>query len=63
MFYPLNEGGKLQLANAISPDDLQVVFGKRVEQAGAATAISRHDFRRSFAANLRDTGVDLLIVP
>ena len=38
------------------------ILGRRRRQAGLEDAITWHDFRRTFAGNLLDAGVDLVTV-
>jgi site-specific recombinase XerD len=62
VFVAINKAGKLQPLGALTSDGLQRILDKRAGQAGLTAPISWHDFRRTFAGNLLDSGVDLVTV-
>jgi len=62
MFCRVNKGGNLQHQGGITEDGLARILAKRNLQAGLAEAMTWHDFRRTFAGNLLDGGVDLATV-
>lgn len=59
LFCPINKGGKLALPRGIMPNSLRHLLDRRVRETGLKDCTSWHDFRRSFAGNLLDAGVDL----
>lgn len=59
LFYAINKGGNVQKGHGVSGEALRQVLGKRAEQAGVKH-LTWHDFRRTFAGNLLDNGVDLV---
>jgi integrase len=61
LFIAINKGGILQHGHRLTPRALQKMLRKRVDQAGLEN-MTWHDFRRTFAGNLLDTGVDLVTV-
>ena len=62
LFCPVRKGGKVVPRRAISEDALAKILWKRTKQAGRGDALTWHDFRRTFAGNLLDAGVDLVTV-
>jgi site-specific recombinase XerD len=61
LFVPINKGGVLQLGKRLGRESLRKMLNKRVIQAGI-DSLTWHDFRRTFAGNLLDAGVDLATV-
>ena len=62
IFCPIRKGGKVQPLRGITAEALAQILAKRSLQAGLTQAITWHDFRRTFAGNLLDAGVDLVTV-
>lgn len=62
LFCPVRKGGQVQPNRGISDEALAQILAKRQAQAALAQAITWHDFRRTFAGNLLDGGVDLVTV-
>jgi|SRR5579859_6411709 len=62
LFYPVRKGGHLQSRRGLSDDGLAKILARRSQQASLAQALTWHDFRRTFAGNLLDSGVDLATV-
>jgi site-specific recombinase XerD len=60
LFQDINKGGKLG-GHVLSGEAMRVLLEKRVTMAGAKP-LTWHDFRRTFAGNLLDSGVDLSTV-
>jgi site-specific recombinase XerD len=58
LFVAINKGGKIQAGHRLSVRALHDIFQKRARQAGVEK-LTTHDFRRTFAGNLLDAGVDL----
>jgi len=61
LFCPINRGGRLSIGHSIGTEALAQILSKRIEQA-RISHLSWHDFRRTFAGNLLDSGVDLVTV-
>jgi site-specific recombinase XerD len=62
VFCPIRKGGKLVANRGITEAALAAILGKRRRQAALAEPLTWHDFRRTFAGNLLDAGVDLVTV-
>jgi len=62
LFYAINKGGKVLTGHGVSDEALAQMLAKRAGQAGLSGSITWHDFRRTFAGNLLDNGVDLVTV-
>jgi len=62
LFFRIRKGGKLQPRTEITDEALAQILAKRGMEAGLADAMTWHDFRRTFAGNLLDSGVDLATV-
>jgi site-specific recombinase XerD len=62
IFIRIRKGGKLQRRTGITDEALAQILAKRSLEAGLADAMTWHDFRRTFAGNLLDSGVDLSTV-
>jgi len=62
MFYAVNKGGKVLAGHGVSDEALAQMLAKRAEQAGLSESVTWHDFRRTFAGNLLDSGFDLVTV-
>jgi site-specific recombinase XerD len=62
MFCPVRKGGKVQPHRGITDEALAQILAKRSRQAGLTQSLTWHDFRRTFAGNLLDSGVDLATV-
>jgi site-specific recombinase XerD len=61
LFVPINKGGSLQPGHRLSVQALHKILLKRAEQA-EVEKLTWHDFRRTFAGNLLDAGIDLATV-
>jgi site-specific recombinase XerD len=57
MFVPIDRWGKLR-HEAMTPRAIALILDERADEAGVPH-IGPHDFRRTFAGNLLDNGVDL----
>lgn len=57
MFVPIDRWGKLR-SEAMTPRAIALILDERADAAGVPH-IGPHDFRRTFAGNLLDNGVDL----
>ena len=62
MFCPIRKGGHVQPLRGITDEALAQILAKRSLEAGLALTLTWHDFRRTFAGNLLDAGVDLVTV-
>lgn len=62
LFCPMRKGGKLVPGRGLTDEGLAQLLAKRAKQAGLAEHLTWHDFRRTFAGNLLDNGVDLVTV-
>ncbi len=62
VFCPIRKGGKVIPTRDITEAALAAILDKRCKQAALAEPITWHDFRRTFAGNLLDAGVDLVTV-
>jgi site-specific recombinase XerD len=62
LFCPVHKGGKVQRRRGMSDEALAQILAKRFTQAGIDQTLTWHDFRRTFAGNLLDNGVDLVTV-
>jgi site-specific recombinase XerD len=62
LFCPVRKGGKIAARRGLSDEALAQMLSKRSKQAGLAMRLTWHDFRRTFAGNLLDAGVDLVTV-
>jgi site-specific recombinase XerD len=58
VFCSINKSGKIAPAGTLSGEALRLVLEKRSAQAKLSTPITWHDFRRTFAGNLWEAGVD-----
>ena len=61
LFCPINRGGRLSIGHSLSTESLAQILAKRIQQA-RISHLAWHDFRRTFAGNLLDSGVDLVTV-
>ena len=61
LWYAIRKGGHVQVGRGVSDEALAQMLAKRAEEAGVHD-LSWHDFRRTFAGNLLDAGVDLVTV-
>jgi len=61
LFIAINKGGVLQHGHRLSIRAAHKILIKRAKQAGLEK-LTWHDFRRTFAGNLLDVGVDLATV-
>jgi site-specific recombinase XerD len=61
-FCPILKGGKVQRRRGLSDEALAQILAKRCKQANIEQPLTWHDFRRTFAGNLLDSGVDLVTV-
>ncbi|MCC7359037.1 MAG: tyrosine-type recombinase/integrase [Anaerolineales bacterium] len=62
LFCPVRKGGHVAPNKGISDEALAQMLTKRQLQAALEQAVTWHDFRRTFAGNLLDRGVDLVTV-
>ncbi len=62
LFCPIHKGGKVQRRRGLSDEALAQMLAKRCKQANIEQPLTWHDFRRTFAGNLLDSGVDLVTV-
>jgi site-specific recombinase XerD len=62
LFCPVRKGGHVQRRKGMSDEALAQMLAKRCLQAGLDKPLTWHDFRRTFAGNLLDGGVDLVTV-
>jgi site-specific recombinase XerD len=62
LFCRIRKGGKLVLDRRLSEEGLAIILRKRASEAALSEPITWHDFRRTFAGNLLDQGVDLVTV-
>jgi site-specific recombinase XerD len=62
LFCRVRKGGSIVSGRALTGEALAYVLEKRSKEAGLAEHVSWHDFRRTFAGNLLDQGVDLVTV-
>jgi site-specific recombinase XerD len=62
LFCRVLKGGKVQRRRGISDEALAQILAKRCAQAGINQTLTWHDFRRTFAGNLLDNGIDLVTV-
>jgi site-specific recombinase XerD len=62
VFCPVRKGGHVQPRRGITDDALAKILARRSLQAGVIQAMTWHDFRRTFAGNLLDSGIDLATV-
>jgi site-specific recombinase XerD len=62
VFSPIRKGGKVFAARGMTEAALAAILDKRSKQAALAKPVTWHDFRRTFAGNLLDAGVDLVTV-
>lgn len=61
LFYAINRGGVIQVGHGLSDEALAQMLQRRRAQAGVQP-LTWHDFRRTFAGNLLDSGSDLVTV-
>lgn len=57
LFVSINKGGKV-IGGRLSGEALRKMLEKRSQQAGLSRPITWHDFRRTFAGNLWQAGID-----
>lgn len=62
LFCRVRKGGKLVLSRRLSEEGLAHILEHRSREAALAEPVRWHDFRRTFAGNLLDRGVDLATV-
>jgi site-specific recombinase XerD len=62
LFCRVLKGGQVTRGQRLTEDGLAKILAKRSLEAGLAEAPHWHDFRRTFAGNLLDNGVDLATV-
>jgi site-specific recombinase XerD len=58
LFHPINKGGKIT-PKRLSDEAIRTILLKRAESAGVVD-ISPHDWRRTFASDLLDSGADIV---
>lgn len=61
LFYAINKGGAIARGHGMSDEALAKMLAKRCTEAGIEH-LTWHDFRRTFAGNLLDSGADLATV-
>jgi len=61
LFLAIHKGGEVQ-PNGITTQALGDMLAKRCVEAGISTPTTWHDFRRTFASTLLDSGTDLVTV-
>ncbi len=62
LFYRILKSGRIVEGEGLSDEALAQMLAKRAEEAGLTEPITWHDFRRTFAGNLLDSGADLVTV-
>jgi site-specific recombinase XerD len=62
LFCRIRKGGQVVLDRRLSEEGLAKILRKRALEAALAEPVTWHDFRRTFAGNLLDEGVDLVTV-
>ena len=62
LFCSVRKGGKIQRRRGLSDEALAQILAKRSAQASIRQPMTWHDFRRTFAGNLLNSGVDLVTV-
>ncbi len=62
LFCPVRKGGQVALRRGLSDRALALILDKRCRAAALEARLTWHDFRRTFAGNLLDEGVDLVTV-
>jgi site-specific recombinase XerD len=62
LFCPVRKGGHVAAQRGLSNEALAQILARRCLQAGLTEPTTWHDFRRTFAGNLLDSGVDLVTV-
>jgi site-specific recombinase XerD len=62
VFASIRKGGQAILRRGITENALAAMLVRRSKAAALAEPLSWHDFRRTFAGNLLDQGVDLVTV-
>lgn len=61
IFCTINKGKAISAGESLSGESLRMILEKRLTQA-RVKPLTWHDFRRTFAGNLLDSGVDLVTV-
>ena len=62
IFCVIWKSGKVQAGRRLSGEALRVILEKRVKGAGVKHSLTWHDFRRTFAGDILDSGADLVTV-
>lgn len=62
LFCRIFKGGKVGRGQRLTVEGLATILAKRCLEAALAEPLTWHDFRRTFAGNLLDNGVDLATV-
>jgi site-specific recombinase XerD len=62
LFCPVGKGDKVRLGKHLTDDGIAKMLVERARAAGLAKTVTWHDFRRTFASNLLDKGVDIVTV-
>lgn len=62
IFCPIRKGSKIAAGRGLSAEGLALILTRRAIQGGLEKSLNWHDFRRTFAGNLLDEGVDLVTV-
>jgi site-specific recombinase XerD len=62
LFCRIRKGGQMVLDRRLSEEGLATILRKRALEAALSEPLTWHDFRRTFAGNLLDQGVDLVTV-
>jgi site-specific recombinase XerD len=61
LFCAIGKGGKIHIKQSLSGEAMRLILENRIGQAGV-NPLTWHDFRRTFAGNLLNSGVDLVSV-
>lgn len=62
LFVSVTKGGRVKTFGRLSGEALRKILDKRCLEAALANPITWHDFRRTFAGNLWDAGVDGVVI-
>jgi len=62
LFYAIRRGGHVQIGEGLSTEALAQMLAKRCQAAGIAKRTTWHDFRRTVAGDLLDSGADVVTV-
>ncbi len=62
LFCPVGKGDRVRPGRRLTDDGIAKMLEERARSAGLAQPVTWHDFRRTFASNLLDKGVDIVTV-